>query len=523
MAMGPTRWKVITPSEFPWEQEAFDYLRSLLPDSDPYLAWQGFNFISDNGSIYEVDVLLLTPVGFFLVEVKSHPGTLAGDAASWTWKHEGRVQTVDNPLLLANSKSKKLAGLLKHQKAFKDYRCPYLEPLLFVSAQGLQIELPEHARTRICPRDRAATPDRDGRPGITAALTDGNIPGVDLSRTPRIDRAIMGCVSRAMDQAGIRQSERYRLISDYRLKTLLMEGPGWQDWEGVHVSLPDTRRRIRRYTLSTAASKEQREMLIRAAKREYQVLDNLSHRGILGVKGFTDNEFGPALIFEHHPKAVRLDHYLTENAGKFGEDIRLSLLRQVAEAMKYAHGKGVQHRSLSPQSILVIDPSAAEPDLKIFNWQTAAREIASSTNSPGGKGVSATLHLEHLVEDASTGYMAPEAMRDNEGGEHLDVFSLGALAYHLFAGRPPATSFIELHQKIRDSEGLQISTAVDGTSPALQELIQFSTFPEVTSRYATVDEFLKQLEQVEDQLTSPEPEQVAHPLGARSTTALRAA
>jgi ABC-type transport system substrate-binding protein len=96
----------------------------------------------------------------------------------------------------------------------------------------------------------------------------------------------------------------------------MMEGPGWQDWAGVHVSLPDNRRRIRRYTLAAAASKDQRDMLIRAAKREYQVLDNLSHRGILAVKGFTDNEYGPALIFEHHPKAVRLDHYLADAGAK---------------------------------------------------------------------------------------------------------------------------------------------------------------------------------------------------------------
>jgi hypothetical protein len=231
--MGPSRWKIITPSEFPWEQEAFDYLRAHLPDTDPYFAWQGFNFISDNGSIYEVDVLLLTPMGLFLVEVKSHPGALSGDAASWTWKHEGKIQTVDNPLLLASSKTKKLAGLLKRQKAFKDTRCPFLEPLIFVSAPGVQIELPDHARTRICARDRAATADRDARLGIIAALTEGNIAGVDTSRIPRIDRAIMGCVSRAMDQAGIRQSQRYRSISDYKLKTLLMDGPGWQDWEGI--------------------------------------------------------------------------------------------------------------------------------------------------------------------------------------------------------------------------------------------------------------------------------------------------
>ena len=66
-----------------------------------------------------------------------------------------------------------------------------------------------------------------------AALTRGHIPNVDDARSPKIDRAVMGAVSRAVDQAGIRQSERYRLISDYRLKTLLTDGPGWQDLEGV--------------------------------------------------------------------------------------------------------------------------------------------------------------------------------------------------------------------------------------------------------------------------------------------------
>ena len=43
-------------------------------------------------------------------------------------------------------------------------------------------------------------------------------------------------------------------------------------------------------------------------ERRYRV----AGRGILAVKGFTDNEFGPALIFEHHPKAVRLDPELNQ-------------------------------------------------------------------------------------------------------------------------------------------------------------------------------------------------------------------
>ncbi len=521
MAMGPSRWKVITPSEFPWEQEAFDFIRSQLPDSDPYLAWQGFNFISDNGSIYEVDVLILTPMGFFLVEVKSRPGVLAGDAATWTWKHEGRLASADNPLILANSKTKKLIGLLRRQKAFKDVRSPYLEALVFCSAPGLQCELPDHARTRVCLRDREAKEGREAHPGIIAALTDGCIFGVNTSRTPRIDRPIMHAVSRAMEQAGIRQSERYRTISDYRLKSLLMEGPGWQDWEGVHVSLPDNRRRIRRYTLSTAASDEERSTLLRAARREYQILDGLNHPHILGVKGFTDNEFGPAIIFEHYPKAVRLDHYLTEAGSRIGIDVRLGLLRQIAEAMKYAHGKGIYHRSLSPQSVLVTDPAEAVPQARIFNWQTGSKELSSSTSNPTGRPVTATVHIEQLVEDSAIAYMAPEAMLEHQtGGQHLDVFSLGALAYHLFSGKPPASGFFELNQRIRETHGLQISAVLDGAPKELQELVQYATHPEVSSRYPSVDDFLQQLDLVEDEYTAPQQEQTVHPLDAKKNDRL---
>lgn len=518
MAMGFSRWKVITPSEFAWEQEAFDYIRARLPDADPYLAWQGFNFIADSGSIYEVDVVILTPVGFFFVEVKSHPGVLSGDAAAWTWKSDGKLHTIDNPLHLASNKSKKLAGLLKQQKAFREIRPPFLEPLIFCSAEGLQVELPEHARAHVCVRDREASGDREARPGIIAALMQGKVPGVGASRCSTIDRAVMGAVSRAMETAGIRQSERYRTIADYRLKALLMEGPGWQDWEGVHVSLKDNKRRIRRYTLANVANMNERDTLLRAAKREYQILDNLSHRGILGVKDFKDHEFGPAIIFEHHPSAVRLDHYLADAAGKLGIDARLSLLRQIAEAMKYAHGKGVYHRCLSPQSILVVDPSKPMPEIRIFNWQTAARTAASSTSTPGSgaRAVTATVHIENLVEDASTVYMAPEAMLEpQDGGEHLDVFSLGALAYHLFSGRPPASTITELQQKLGQSNGLQISAAMDGTPDALQELIQYATNPDVTLRYGSVEEFIKQLEEVENQYTAPEPEETVSPLGAK--------
>ena len=111
------RWQAITDSEFPWEREALAFVRDRLPDHEPYRAWANFEFIADDGSINEVDLLVLTSKGFYLVEIKSWPGIVEGDQGTWTWRHGGRVRTVDNPLLLANRKAKKLISLLRRQPA----------------------------------------------------------------------------------------------------------------------------------------------------------------------------------------------------------------------------------------------------------------------------------------------------------------------------------------------------------------------------------------------------------------------
>ena len=80
MHPGSDRWKEITPSEFPWEREALAFIRGRLPDQEPYRVWTNFEFIADDGSVNEVDLLVLTPKGFFLVEIKSRPGQVTGDA-----------------------------------------------------------------------------------------------------------------------------------------------------------------------------------------------------------------------------------------------------------------------------------------------------------------------------------------------------------------------------------------------------------------------------------------------------------
>jgi hypothetical protein len=200
-------WTTVTESKYPWERDALDFVRRPFPSFEPYRAWANFEFIADDGSINEVDLLLFTPVGFFLVEIKSKPGRLFGDAGTWTWDTEGKLSTVDSPLVAANLKAKKLRSLLQRQRACqKKGRIPFIEALVFCSAPNLQCELQGNGRLRVCLRDREAAGDKPASPGVIAAVMRRDCPGLDPAAKGAHDRPMAKTVSQAMDQAGIRQS-----------------------------------------------------------------------------------------------------------------------------------------------------------------------------------------------------------------------------------------------------------------------------------------------------------------------------
>src|SRR3954470_17712070 len=137
--MMKTRWDTIAPSPYPWERAALDFVRDGLPDHEPYRAWANFEFLAHDGAIYEVDLLVLTKQGFWLVEIKSRPGRVEGDAGTWTWVDDkGRRTSVDNPVLLANRKAKALSSLLKPKMAAQKAALPWLEALVFLSAPDIQ-------------------------------------------------------------------------------------------------------------------------------------------------------------------------------------------------------------------------------------------------------------------------------------------------------------------------------------------------------------------------------------------------
>ena len=275
MPLSAERWKEVSPSRFAWEREALDFIRQGLPDCEPYRAWSNFEFIADDGSINEVDLLVFTPQGFFLVEIKSCPGVLAGDAVTWMWTHESREIAMDNPIFLANRKAKKLKALLSRQKACRELRFPFVDALIFCSSAELDCRLQGTARLRVCLRDGPAEAGRPARTGILAALRRRESEGLGPTPYGQFDAPAARAICRAMEQAGIRQSQRARRVGDYRLTKLIFENPLglYQDWEVEHFQLPSSKRFVRLYLAAASSSSTERETLKRAARREYEILE----------------------------------------------------------------------------------------------------------------------------------------------------------------------------------------------------------------------------------------------------------
>ena len=72
--MKPDRWIEVTPSEYAWELEALEHLKARLSDGEPFRAWSNFELIAGDGSINEVDLLVVSLHRVYPVEIKSWSG-----------------------------------------------------------------------------------------------------------------------------------------------------------------------------------------------------------------------------------------------------------------------------------------------------------------------------------------------------------------------------------------------------------------------------------------------------------------
>ncbi len=109
----------------------------------------------------------------------------------------------------------------------------------------------------------------------------------------------------------------------------------------------------------------------------------------------------------------------------------VSVLRDVCRALAYAHARGVVHRDIKPDNILVSGGAAVVADFGIAKAMNSARATETQTNA-------ALTRVGTAI--GSPAYMSPEqGSGDPETDHRTDIYAVGVTAYELLTGKPPFT------------------------------------------------------------------------------------
>jgi WD40 repeat protein/serine/threonine protein kinase len=157
-------------------------------------------------------------------------------------------------------------------------------------------------------------------------------------------------------------------------------------------------------------------------------------------------------------------------------------LKTVAEAIHFAHERNVLHRDLKPSNVLV-DSATDQPRVTDFGL---AKRLEAETDL--------TLSGQLL---GSPNYMSPEQAKAKRGtvGKRSDVYSLGAILYHLLTGRPPfqGKTLTEVLRQLADTDPLAPHLLIPRVPPDLETICVKCLEKEPAKRYQSAQELADEL------------------------------
>ncbi len=509
-------WKVMGPAATPEEAAALEVFRDVLPDDGRTTAWVNLTFIDGNNRTGEVDVLLLTPVGFFCVELKGWHGKITGD--SQRWYQPGK--THPNPFLVTDRKGKRLASLLKTHAPSQHVgqAVPWINALVVLHGQGSSFEVDDSGRAGVLKLDKYNVTSKPPLQRLSEFLTT---PPADPR--DRIDPQRAQFVRRLCEKADFRPTPKTRMVGDYAVADSdpVAEGVDWQDVVVRHPNLPKITQRLRLYDVPPKAAATERKRIEQLAQREYQLTWGIRHEGIAVPQQFLVTDDGPALVFEYQENERPLDAFLADEGAELPLDQRVAMVEQLGDILRFAHNRHLFHRALSPHRVWVRSTPAG-PRLEVRDWYSAQKD-RETTNLTSwtviSRGVTDLLGIAGTVDLV---WFAPEARQtvSDVPGTPLDIFGFGALAFLILTGKAPATTIAEV-QEVQQREGRFDPRAVTAALPdALADVVAELTTVEEAARPASMEDALELVRLAWYEVRRPDneapPEEVTDPLDAQT-------
>ena len=266
-------------------------------------------------------------------------------------------------------------------------------------------------------------------------------------------------------------------IGKYRVKKRLGEGATAEvflchdDFRGIDVAI----KRVRATDGDDSFSGRFSERFFAA---EAALVGRLNHPNIAQIYDAVADPIAPYLVMEHVPGSTLRPFCRSDQL------LSLELIVEIgfkcAMALGFVYRQGLIHRDVKPANLLVVLSGGTITDVKISDF---------------GSVLNLTSDVTQVYRVGSLAYMAPEQLDGGTLDCRADMYSLGAVLYHLVAGRPPFDVQMQsammnqiYHQQPQSLCGLRA-----GVTEALDAVVQRALAKNPAQRFADWDEFAQAL------------------------------
>jgi len=260
-------------------------------------------------------------------------------------------------------------------------------------------------------------------------------------------------------------------FGNYKLTRFLGRGGFAEVYLAEHLFLKKKQAAIK--ILSTQLD----DVAVEPFKHEAQLIADLDHPSIVHVLDFGMEQGTPYLVMQYAPNGTLRQRH--PGGSRLPLPTIVSYVKQLAEALQYAHESRLIHRDIKPENMLL----GERQEVLLSDFGIAI--VAQSSRYDRTQDTTGTI-----------AYMAPEQIQAHPRPAS-DQYSLGVVVYEWLSGdRPFSGSFTEIAAKHVLMPPPPLHERVPGIPAAVEQVVMTALTKDPSGRFNTVQAFAKALEQV---------------------------